>query len=728
MSKFPFYLIFACAAFVLFFNGLVFFRNRNSRINRAFAVFGIFLFIWLFSYALAYFTQDKGLKLILFRVGYSGIIFMPASFFCFISYFLERQRDFVIRVSAYLMGIVFLVLHNTEYPLVVGLHAYPWGYYPNTITLIHPIFLVYLFGFFILANGLMVAYLIKKRIESNQIKYMRIKYVLFGSIVGNISVIDFLGNYGINFPPVGFIFIFIYPFIFSYAILKYRLMDIAIAITRTGIFIAVYSLVLGIPFALAFGWREQLKSLIGETWWLVPLISSTVLATVGPSIYFFIQKKAEDRLLQEQRRYQTTLRRASLGMGRVKDLKRLLKLTVNIVTRTVRIEHCEIYLSHKLSERYILKASQGWSLADDKRISFIPADAPLIQYLKRRREPLVYDEVKQRGQDFKDQVLEETGKIMEALDAALLVPSFIEEDLLAILVLGKKRSGKLYSHDDLIVFSILANQAALAIENAQFYEDMKKTHDQLMKAEKMATIGTMADGLSHQINNRLHAMGFIASDALDTIKLQPRESLPPEAKKVYEEMEVSLGKIQENVKRGGEIVEGLLKYSRKPDEGFAAIELGKLLDAALEMAQFKIKLSQIDIARNFNGAIPKIRGNFTQLQEVFFNMVDNSYDAMMQRKEEMKEPGYRGRLEISAQEEGNHLEIFIRDNGMGVKEKDFKRLFTPFFTTKLSSKKGTGLGLYVIRKIIEENHGGKVEFTSEYQKGSQTRLVLPIAT
>ena len=145
------------------------------------------------------------------------------------------------------------------------------------------------------------------------------------------------------------------------------------------------------------------------------------------------------------------------------------------------------------------------------------------------------------------------------------------------------------------------------------------------------------------------------------------------------------------------------------------------------MAQFKIKLNQIDIARNFNGSIAKIRGNFTQLQEVFFNMIDNSYDAMMQRKEEMREPGYRGKIEISVQEEGHNLEIVMKDNGMGVQEKDQKRLFTPFFTTKLSSKKGTGLGLYVIRKIIEENHGGKVEFTSEYRKGSQTKLLLPVA-
>jgi len=725
--KYQVLLMLLTAALVLLFNQLVYLKNRKSKVNQSFSIFGIFIFIWLFCFSIAYATTNLDSKLLWFRMGYLGIIFIPVSFYSFIFHLMNRSKDWVVVKINYLIGVAFVLLHLTKSPLVIDLYKFPWGYYPNTSTPVHVVFFIFFLSLFILSNTLMGLTLFMRRREFSQVQYTRIKYALVGSMVGSLAALDFLGSYGIDFPPIGFVFMFLYPLIFSYAILKYRFMDVTVAITRTGIFIVVYSLVLGIPFALAFGWREQLKILMGETWWLAPLISSTILATVGPFIYLYIQRKAEDKLLQEQRRYQTTLRRASLGMGRVKDLKRLLKLTVNIVTRTVRIEHCEIYLSHKLSERYILKASQGWALADDKRVSFMPGDAALIQYLRRHREPLVYDEVKQRGQDFKDQVLEEIGRVMEKLDAALLVPSFIENELLAILVLGKKRSGKLYSQDDLVVFSILANQAALAIENAQFYEDMKKTHDQLMKAEKMATIGTMADGLSHQINNRLHAMGFIASDALDTIKLQPKENLPPEAKKVYEEMDVSLGKIQENVKRGGEIVEGLLKYSRKTDEGFAAIDLGKLLDAALEMAQFKIKISQIDIARNFNGSIAKIRGNFTQLQEVFFNMIDNSYDAMMQRKEEMKEPGYRGRLEISTREEGSHLEIFIKDNGMGVKEKDQKRLFTPFFTTKLSSKKGTGLGLYVLRKIIEENHGGKVEFTSEYQKGSQTRLVLPIA-
>ncbi len=516
----------------------------------------------------------------------------------------------------------------------------------------------------------------------------------------------------------------LYAAISTYAIFKYHLIDIRIAITRISIFVLVYSVVLGIPFALAFGFGGQLKYLFGEIWWIVPLISSTVLATVGPFIFLYIQRRAEDKLLWEQRQYQATLRRASLGMGKIKDLQRLLDLTVHIVIKAVRIEHCAVYLLHQDAGKFIRKAFKGADTA--ARDIVVSLEAPLIRYLQRQREPLVYDEVKQKSIDFKDEVLENARAVMEEMGAALVVPSFIEDNLIAFLVLGKKKSGKLYSHDDLMVFSILANQAALAIENAQFYEEMKKTHDQLVKAEKMATIGTMADGLSHQINNRLHAMGFIAGDALDTLKLK-EQAFPPEAKEVVKEIAYSLDRIQDNVKRGGEIVEGLLRYSRKADEGFGAVELDKLLGASLEMAQFKIKINQIDIVRNFNHTTPKVRGNFTQLQEVLFNIIDNAYDAMMQRKEELAEEGYKGRLEIAAADKGKNLEILITDNGIGVAEKDAKKLFTPFFTTKLSSKKGTGLGLYVMRKIIEENHGGRIEFESQYKQGSMIRIVLPVA-
>ncbi|MCA9409124.1 MAG: GAF domain-containing protein, partial [Candidatus Omnitrophica bacterium] len=449
----------------------------------------------------------------------------------------------------------------------------------------------------------------------------------------------------------------------------------------------------------------------------------------GPFIYFFIQKKAEDKLLKEQRQYQTTLSQASLGMGQIKELKRLLNLIVHIVSRSVKVEHCSIYLFHDASNKFILKASKGKgrSGSGTNQVNSFRKEHALVQYLQKAKEPVIHEEIKQKAADYNDNSLVDLCILLDKIDGEMIIPSFIDQKIVAILVLGKKKSGHLYSHDDTVVFSILANQAALSIENAIFCENIEKTQEQLFKAEKMATIGTMADGLSHQINNRLHAMGFIAGDALDTIKLKKKDDMSPETKELLNDIGHALERIEDNVKRGGEIVEGLLRYTRKGEEGFSPVDLNTLIDAALEMAQFKIKLKDMNIIRNFSLDIPKIKGNFTQLQEVFFNMIDNSYDAMMQRKEELEEPEYKPTLFISAQPFGtDQLEIILKDNGIGVKKQDILKLFTPFFTTKLSSKKGTGLGLYVIRQIVEENHQGKVHFSSIYRQGSQTQIVLPI--
>jgi len=297
--------------------------------------------------------------------------------------------------------------------------------------------------------------------------------------------------------------------------------------------------------------------------------------------------------------------------------------------------------------------------------------------------------------------------------------------LVGFLVLGAKISKKAFGPDDLSVFTILANQSALAIENAQSYEEMKRAQEQLFKADKMATIGTMADGLSHQINNRLHAIGFIASDMMDTIKLRKPLFVTPELKVVADEIEHSLSRVQENVNHGGEIVRGLMKYTRRGDEGFLSCSIDDIIRTAYEMAQFKIRSAEFKIIKEYDPQlIPKVRGNFTQLQEVFFNLIDNAYDATVQRKTELKEEGYAGVIRVAAKEVDGLLEITFRDNGIGVKQTDKDKLFTPFFTTKATSKKGTGLGLYVIRKIIEDNHGGKVDMNSVYGQGTDIVLHL----
>ena len=440
-----------------------------------------------------------------------------------------------------------------------------------------------------------------------------------------------------------------------------------------------------------------------------------------------IQKKTEDRLLQEQRRYQSTLRQASAGMGKIKDLKKLLKMIVYVLTHAIQIEHALIYIYDKGQKQYVLGASKKKS-GRSQFLESIGEDSPLIKYFFENKNSIIFEEIKQKAQDYNDSQLIQIEQIIASFEGALVVPIFIDMDLIAMIIMGKKESGKVYTEDDLSVFSILANQTALAIENAKFYEDVKLTHEQLFQAEKMATIGTMADGLSHQINNRFHSLGFIAGDALDTIHSNQKELSPDKMKEVMTELERAFVRIQENVIQGGEIVQGLLKYTRKGEAGFTAVDVDAVLKAALEMVQFKIKMDALKIIREYDvETIPKIKGNFTQLQEVFFNLIDNGYDAMMQRKNESKEPLYQPTMIVRVFKEDNYARIVFEDNGMGVKDEDLYKLFTPFFTTKLSSKKGTGLGLYVIKKIVEDNHSGQVEMVSKYMQGTQMKLRLPIA-
>lgn len=711
-------LLLAIFCFIL---ACIIFKFAQNKVHKIWAYFNIIVALWGGGTFLAGISNNFQEAITSWRLTYLPCTFIAVVFYHLVCEFCDLHRPRMLKF-AYGQAIIFLPFIYFSNLFAKDI-IYVFGeimYHKAT-----PLFTIWLITWTVIT--IVAFYELKKFSDkATGIKKIHALYLFWGMLLGFTGgTTTVIPSYGIKVYPAWHFSICIYAHIMTYAMFRYRFMDLSIAITRTGIFVAVYSLVLGVPFALAFGWRQKLINLIGENWWLVPLGVMTILATAGPFIYLYIQRRAEERLLQEQRRYQATLREASYGMGRIKDLKRLLNLIVHIVTRTVGIEFSTVYINDPIAENYRLGASRSRTVRFSTK-EIIVEDSPIVEQLLDTKSPLVYEEIKQRTQDYGDRQLARLESALKEIDAAVVVPSFVDDTLIAFIVLGQKITNRLYSEEDLVVFSILANQAALAIENAQFYEDVKKTHEQLFRAEKMATIGTMADGLSHQINNRLHALGFIAGDALDSIKLKKNSSLSPDLQELMIDLEHALARIQDNVEQGGEIVRGLLKYTRKGEEGFTSVDLDKLIDASIEMTQFKIKKGEMIILRDYPNNLPKIKGNFTQLQEVFFNMVDNAYDAMMQRKTEQKEAGYQPMLKIHAVHENNHLNIIIEDNGMGVKDEDKQKLFTPFFTTKLSSKKGTGLGLYVIQKIIEENHGGKVNYESTYMKGTTARVSLPI--
>jgi len=711
------------SAFLFFLTGFfVFSRNKKSEVNLAFMLTCLSTFWWQFSWFILFNCHDEKLALFLVKLGYAGIIFIPLTFFHFFINFLNAKKtDNWLVYLSYFFGFIFEIFLWTTSYFISGYHRYFWGFYPKA-GLLHPFYFLLLVILSLRAVSLLIYHLKKER--SSPLRYNQIKYVLLALIFYFPASSDFIVNYGLEFYPLGFVAILISLGITAYTIARYRLMDITVAITRTTIFVFVYSFVLGIPFIIAKTWRPWLEGIFRANWYLVPLGFLAFLAMVGPSIYLYIQQKAENRLLREQKHYQETLRQASAGMTRIRDLKRLLKLIVYMVRRAVKLTHACIYLFDEKINQYALQAVRDQNRAF---VNNLEVGNHLIEYLREFRQPLVYEELKRLSEDERNVSFVLAEAEMKRINASVIVPSFVEDRLLGFIAMGDKLSGKIFTEDDLAVFSVLANQAALAIENAQFYKEVHETQEQLFQAEKMATLGTMADGLSHQINNRFHALGLISGDALDTIKLADTASLSEETKKLLSEIKHALEKVQDNVMQGGEVVKGLLKYSRPGEEGFEPIVLDQIIDASLEMVQYKVKLKELDFVKEYAHDLPKINGNFTQLQEVFFNLIDNAYDAMKQRLDELKEPDYRGKIVVTAQGFDNVLQIKLSDNGIGVKKEDYQKLFTPFFTTKASSRRGTGLGLFVIQKIISNNHKGKISVESEYQKGTTFTIELPFA-
>ncbi len=723
----------------LFFGVFVYLKNRKAKLNKVFSLICLSVFIWAFGYSQMYNTKSGDAAALFWaRFGYSGAVFIPVFVWHYIMIFLGVKVKKWIMFGAYLLGVLFFIISRTDLFLYSMQRSYFWGYYPKA----GPIYIFFVLFFalvFISAVAVLYYHLKFKKIGLSSNDVNRIKYLLAGFAIASTSIVDYLPNYGVEIYPWGYLSAFGWLICMWWATFKYRLMDITVALTRATIFIIVYTLVLGIPFALAILFRLWLSSFLGVNWWMAPLGLMAIFATAGPFIYIYLNKRAEEELLKEQRRYQDTLKRASLGMTRVRDISKLLKLIVHTVARAVRLNHAAIYILNKEADGYILGSSRGnLSPAQTQTISL---NTPLIQHLLGSKGPLLQEELAYNpaSQEREPRPEAPSGRgeyqnnLLKAqlytLSASVVIPSFIEDDLLGFMVLGEKRSGSIYTEDDLRVFTVLASQAGLAIENARFFESAKETQEQISQAEKMATLGTMADGLSHQMNNRFHAMSLIASDALDCIKSSDNKNASPEIKELLSYLEHSAQRIKSNSLQGGDIVRGMLKYTRKGETGFAGVNLDELLNATLEMLQFKIKLNEIDIERNYPKEETNLKANFTQLQEVFFNLIDNAYDAMNERKAALKEPGYRGKVKIVAiSDPANHVtKIIVHDNGLGIKEEDQKKVFTPFFTTKISNRKGTGLGLYVIKKIITENHKGRIHVSSVYKQGTTFSLELATA-
>ena len=712
-----------------FLGVLAFVRSNRNPSRLAYSFFAASLAFYAFFYSLWQFVNNEQTAIFFFDLCIVGVVLINNFFVQLTHALLGLSDKFKKRLLVtYVLNIAFCFCAFGPF-----YHSWAWkytyGYWPIPSVVFHVYLLWWFFQVFYCFYYLWV-YGIRK--GQGRLK-QQCEWVFWSSLIGFAGgASNWFVWYGINFPPYLNGGIAIYALCLAYAIVRYRIMDIQLVVTRTGIFVLIYCIVIGIPAFLIFQMRGLLEQQLGINWWLLPAGLFSLLSFIGPFIYMTVQRRAEAVLLREQKAYQQTLLQASKGMTLIKDLNRLLRLIVHILTKTIRITHASIFLWDSGGKQFICKAARGDHRKQGSDV--ISEASALIQHLRETKEPLILEEIRAQGATSL-KLSGEAIREMEKLDAAVVVPSFVQDRLLGFVALGDKKSKRLYTESDLDTLATLANQAALAIENCIFLSEFENQQIHFFQTAKMADLGTMASGISHQVNNRFNTIGagaeFTSMIDLKTLRRLMEEDNYSKLKPVIESLEDTMKKIRDDSMKGGEIATNLLRFSKK-SEGFQAVDLDKAMQTCIRLWGCKRDLSLIDFENKVSQDLPKIHGNFSQVEEVLFNLLDNAYDATLMKQEAWKlgkrvkpEGEWKGKVSVSAKafqkEDKGYLEITIQDNGIGMDATARQHIFLPFFTTK-GANKGTGLGLYVMKRIVE-SHEGEIQVDSEDGVGTTFRVL-----
>ncbi|WP_288207669.1 GAF domain-containing sensor histidine kinase [uncultured Parabacteroides sp.] len=303
----------------------------------------------------------------------------------------------------------------------------------------------------------------------------------------------------------------------------------------------------------------------------------------------------------------------------------------------------------------------------------------------------------------------EEQEALRQLGAELVFPLKVMNQTNGTIFIGKKNDGTRFTEQELILLSILINQANFAIEHASLYEVQTERLKKMYRTDRLATLGELAAGAAHEIRNPLTAIRstiqYLGKDfSSDPVKSEMMTELISE------------------VERINKIVQGLLSFARPSALDTSEVNIEQLINQTLLLVTNTLRKQNIEVEFEYFTDNTTIQADAEQLKQVFLNIILNAVEAMG------KNPPDRSRTLIISIEKGapinshsRYLILSFEDTGKGIEQKDVENVFNPFFTTK---EEGTGLGLAICYGIINR-HEGEIEVKSTPGKGTCMNVKLP---
>jgi two-component system NtrC family sensor kinase len=431
-----------------------------------------------------------------------------------------------------------------------------------------------------------------------------------------------------------------------------------------------------------------------------PWTPEEVGVTLRRAIESYALEREREQLLHEL----AILNRVSSSLARELDLERLQTLLLHTLVRDIGVDAAALLSIDPRDGS--LRWERGYPLDQDldrslRQLRFGDATAPrFVEKLRNGRSHVL------RLEEALDHEAPVRRWITEVAAGEMLVaPLHGKDALIGALCVDNRRGGKPFTSDDRTLLEGLSNQAAIAIENARLVEDLRRSREQVRRADRLGSLGTLAAGLAHEINNPLVSITTFLAMA---------------PAKRSENDEEFWGPYHQLTCREVDRIRGLVETMRRLGRGSAqtapreTVDVPAIVDEVVTLLHRESELVRVNLRGEADPDTPKIVAVRDHVHQVVLNLVLNALAATPEG----------GRVLVRCAPRNGGLMLEVSDTGSGIPAEHMDQIFDPFFTTK-GPDEGSGLGLMVCHRIVSD-HGGSIEVRSRENEGATFSIFWPI--
>lgn len=692
---------------------LVISRKNKEETHRSFLYFCSVISFWSLSYFIWQISETRENAIIWTRILMIGAILIPAFYLKFVASFLgvaQSHKRFI--NTSFVLAALFNLANLGNYLVQNVLPRAGFKFWP----IAGPLFIPFLLYFFVIATYSSIL-LAKAYRTADSSRKEQIKYILLGLLLGFIggSTNYFLW---LNIPikPCGNILVSFYVFFATYAIITRHLMDIRL-VARKYLVYSAYVATIGVFFILtklAFG--IFIPASFVDIVDLVLLIIAVLFTSPIKNFYFRVANKYFFSSLYDSSKL---IAEISEGLRSTIELDKIFSLINFSLKKTLHLKSFAVLVYSEKDNSY----SVGFNDNFNPKKKIFPYDKYLNKYYIKTNLPIVTEELKREN----NPECAKTVETLKELGVELLIPLNIKNETIGLLALGKKEAGDIYNDEDLNVLKVISSQAAVAIDNALLYDEVSKFNETLQDKvdEQTKEIQAKAEHLKKLMDMRSeflditsHQLRTPVSVIKGVLSMLEEGSIPP-----ARVSEFIRGAMEKAIKLG-EIINDILRASEMDTDKFTMtvrpVDLNEMMTKIQEDKRRTAEMRSISMVYEVPPHLPLVLTDPKYVEHAIINLINNSLQYTID-----------GSITTSVEVNKTHVVVRVSDTGIGIPKSALPKLFTKFARAEnavTTFTDGTGLGLFIIKQIVDANPGAKIEVErTEVGKGTTFALWLPIA-